>query len=254
MKTIKQINDDPSTQRIISANTYDALGQLKNKRVGQKKSVDGSLTDEPLENQEYAMNIRGWLKGINWNYPGNSASTSKVDIRNDRWFGMDLSYDWGFGSNQYNGNIAGTRWVSGGDGQQRAYGYSYDAANRITSADFNQLNGSSFDKAAGVDFSVSNLSYDENGNILSMKQKGLKLGGSVVIDDLSYNYSSNSNQLLNVIDGSNDAQTSLGDFRTSANHPLQAKTSSTRDYSYDENGNLKKDLNKDIGDAAIWTE
>jgi hypothetical protein len=39
-----------------------------------------------------------------------------------------------------------------------------------------------------VNFSVSNLAYDANGNIKSMKQNGLKLNTSPVIDDFSYAY------------------------------------------------------------------
>jgi hypothetical protein len=85
-----------------------------------------------------------------------------------------------------------------------------------------------------------------------MQQKGWKLTGSSVIDNLEYHYKAGelSNQLLNVIDLSNDAQTKLGDFRTSAQHPTQSKTSTTVDYLYDANGNLLKDFNKDIGTAA----
>jgi hypothetical protein len=57
---------------------------------------------------------------------------------------------------------------------------------------------------------------------------------------LTYNYKYNqlSNQLLNVIDVSNDAATKLGDFRTSTLHPnAGGKTTTTMDYDYDANGN-----------------
>ncbi len=96
---------------------------------------------------------------------------------------------------------------------------------------------------------MSGLTYDANGNILSMKQRGLKVASSVTVDSLIYSYmnNGNSNKLLNVIDGNNDAQTKLGDFRTSTLHPYSgSKTNSTVDYVYDGNGNMVKDLNKDI--------
>jgi RHS repeat-associated protein len=51
---------------------------------------------------------------------------------------------------------------------------------------------------------------------------------------------------LNVADAFNDNQTKLGDFRVSALNPVQTKTATTLDYGYDDNGNLVKDLNKDL--------
>jgi 5-methylcytosine-specific restriction endonuclease McrA len=84
-----------------------------------------------------------------------------------------------------------------------------------------------------------------------MQQMGWKLGGSSLIDTLTYSYYTNSNKLQNVIDG-NDALTTLGDFHTSALSPYYTnKTSSAIDYTYDANGNLTRDLNKDIGTQSV---
>ena len=241
------INDQDSTKRLIASNSYDQLGQLQQKQLGQ--TTDGSF----LETQDYSYNIRGWLKGINRDY----ADSDNTRGANDRWFGLDLSYDWGFGTNQLNGNIAGERWRSKGDGHQRAYGFGYDDANRLLFADFNQY-GTGWDKTSGLDFSSTMgdgsdpaTAYDENGNIKAMKQMAWQLGntsGSQPIDELSYNYYPNSNKLQNVIDGANDPSTTLGDFRTSALSPYATgKTAAALDYHYDVNGNLTRDLNKDIG-------
>ncbi len=95
--------------------------------------------------------------------------------------------------------------------------------------------------------------YDANGNIKAMTQYGLKLGADpqTPIDELTYNYMTNSNKLLNVIDAQNIPDTKLGDFHTSALH-TQSKTSTTVDYTYDLNGNLLKDLNKDIGTSGSY--
>jgi RHS repeat-associated protein len=131
-------------------------------------------------------------------------------------------------------------WKSKGDGEKRKYDFTYDAVNRLTSADFNQYTGSSFNKTAGIDYSVSNLSYDGNGNILAMNQKAWKLAGSSFIDQLSYSYVSNTNKLLQVTDASNDNTSKLGDFK----YDSAAKTST--DYTYDANGNLSLDNNKKI--------
>jgi hypothetical protein len=220
------------------------MGQLMQKQVGQL--ADNSF----LETQDYTYNIRGWLKGINKDYANNNTSGG-----DNRWFGMELSYDWGFGTNYLNGNISGSKWRSKGNGQQRAYGFGYDDANRLLYADFNQYSGSGWDKTAGVDFSTvmgngtnPSTAYDPNGNILAMQQEAWQLGGSHNIDSLKYTYYNNSNKLQNVIDGDNNPATTLGDFRTSSLSPYASgKTTAALDYAYDGNGNLLKDLNKDIG-------
>jgi len=244
----KEINDDITTIRTITQNSYDALGQLKNKKIGQKKNVNGTLSTDPLEDQDYAYNIRGWLKGINWQGYGEGSNTSsKVDLTQNRWFGIDLSYDWGYTNNQFNGNIAGQRWESAGDGAQRSYGYGYDNANRLLYADFNQNNSGSWNKslsASGgtIDFSVKMgdginyaSAYDENGNIHQMRQNGLLLNTSPQIDNLTYNYNTNSNKLSNVSDGVT-TDNKLGDFMDN--------NTSGDDYGYDQNGNLITDKNK----------
>jgi RHS repeat-associated protein len=176
---------------------------------------------------------------------------------------MELHYDWGFGTNQLNGNISGTKWRSAGDGQQRAYGFGYDKVNRLLFGDFSQGSGTAYADDANINFDMqmgdginANSAYDENGNILAMKQYGLKLNSSSIIDNLQYNYLPNSNKLQNVLEapGINEPQTKLGDFRSSAKYITSlggTKTATAVDYTYDNNGNLKKDLNKDIGDATL---
>ncbi|UPK72824.1 DUF6443 domain-containing protein [Chitinophaga filiformis] len=221
----KRLNDNISQERLIAANSYDELGQLKLKRLGVTSS--GSV----LDSLNYTYNIRGWMKGINKNFvnSGNSASN---------WFGQELSYDYGFDSSQYNGNISGVKWKTRADSAW-AYGYSYDKANRLTGAYFTQKNGGSWaqDKK---DFSVSNLTYDANGNIKSMWQKGM-IGTKIdTIDRLAYAYLANSNKLAAVADP-NPAKTAsakLGDFIDGTN--------SGNDYFYDGNGNMVADSNKHI--------
>ena len=105
---------------------------------------------------------------------------------------MQLSYDFGFVNDQKNGNIAGTVWKSKGDGKQRAYGFDYDAANRLLQADFTQNAGSNtWNTSEGIDFTTRGLTYDANGNILKMSQMGLKLNSSILIDSLDYGYTAN---------------------------------------------------------------
>jgi hypothetical protein len=74
---------------------------------------------------------------------------------------------------------------------------------------------------------------------INLQQWGWKLGGSVQIDNLAYNYQNNSNKLTKVTDANNNPLTKLGDFKDGTN--------TGDDYTYDVNGNLKRDYNKDIG-------
>ncbi|WP_315815919.1 hypothetical protein [Paraflavitalea speifideaquila] len=88
------------------------------------------------------------------------------------------------------------------------------------------------------------MKYDANGNILSMIQHGIKPGNNdLVIDAMRYKYKegNNSNQLEQVWDDLNMPDTKLGDF-----HYTGTKTGSTVDYTYDANGNLIADGNKNI--------
>jgi len=234
LKQIWKNIDNAPTDHLIDSMQYDELGQLKTKTLGAG-----------LENLGYGYNIRGWLTDINKAYLQGSAT---------HYFGMELGYDKtgtalagrNYANQSFNGNIAGTVWKSAGDGVARQYDFTYDAFNRLLTADYNQQFGTNWGKsdpnqpANSMDFSVNNLHYDANGNILSMQQNGWKLGGSSPIDKLSYTYSNSgvSNQLLAVNEdpsiGSTDNK--LGDF-TDKNPTLD-------DYSYDGNGNLTQDKNK----------
>jgi RHS repeat-associated protein len=267
VKKVYKIHTDasPAETRTLLTNTYDAMGQLKKKALGQKKDDAGVLTTAALENLTYGYNIRGWLAGINTNYIKTSGTES---VLTDSWFGMSLSYDWGFGANQFNGNIGGTKWRSRGDGERRSYGYGYDLENRLLYGDFAQYSGTAYADHAAVNYDMNmgiysgstytaRSAYDENGNIMAMKQSGLTFGANgaqaTVLDDLKYNYTTNTNQLKNVIDVQNVTATTNGDFRSSQAYMTALasnKTAAAIDYTYDINGNLQKDLNKDIGPNA----
>jgi RHS repeat-associated protein len=227
--------------KTILQNEYDELGQLKTKKLSSK----GTTTD-PLATIDHQYNIRGWLTGINKDYANGIAPHT------DRYFGMQLSYDDNtFTQNQYNGNIAGIKWRSQGSQEKRAYGFGYDAANRLMNADFTQSSASGWDQSAGINYNVKMgdgttpaTAYDANGNILRMQQWGLKVGGSAQIDDLTYSYISNSNQLQQVTDATNDQNSVLGDFK------YNPATKTATDYAYDPSGNLVQDNNKAIGNIG----
>ncbi|MBW7893385.1 MAG: hypothetical protein H3C48_20695, partial [Chitinophagaceae bacterium] len=234
----------------VTTMEYDELGQLRKKKPGSKKDpATGTYYSprQPLEEMAYDYNIRGWLLGINKDYITGTSNS-------DRYFGFELGYDQdpsigSYAHKEYNGNISGVLWKSEGDQQKRKYDFSYDAANRLLKADFNQqAGGAGFDKSAGIDFSLGGdpatggaMKYDANGNITEMWQTGLQLASSAVIDKLNYTYlnENSSNRLVKVTDGVAGADNGkLGDFKDGANPG--------DDYAYDANGNLQYDHNKAI--------
>ncbi len=229
----------PASFSTIFEEQYDALGQLKIKKLGRQKDISGNYTSTPVETLNYDYNIRGWLLGENRDFV--------KDLNTTNYFGFDLGYDkngsLGTYVPQYNGNISGTIWKSKGDNQKRKYDFTYDAVNRLSTANFKQyVSGSGtsavFDISAGINYSVAGLTYDANGNILTMNQNGLTLNTSPVIDQLTYTYQVNTNKLSKVMDAIT-ADNKLGDF-------YDGTSGSGTDYNYDLNGNLNLDNNKAI--------
>ena len=159
---------------------------------------------------------------------------------------MELAYDnatsvapgTSYANPTYNGNIAGNIWKSAGDGVDRKYDFTYDNVNRLAGAAYlDNISGWSNGK---MDYSVSNLSYDANGNMLSMNQNGFKVGyPTQAIDLLGYSYQPNSNKLSQVTDAANDTASVLGDFHYKG-------TKGAYDYTYDGDGNLTTDKNKGL--------
>jgi RHS repeat-associated protein len=219
---------DGSAWAVQSSYTYDELGRTGRQVLGNYGEV-----------RDYSYNIRGQLTGINGIYAetGNRQGES-------RSFGESLKYDYGFSGYRYDGKIAGMVWRGAGVAQAQAYGYSYDKAGRLTNAEYRRYEPPIGASPAGwyktsADYTVSNLTYDLGGNLMSMDQKGVKPGvGIVDMDKLSYSYQDNeqSNKLSKVTD--NTTFPDLGDFNNT--------NGSNADYSYDANGHLIADDNKGI--------
>ncbi|HVI48697.1 MAG TPA: DUF6443 domain-containing protein [Chitinophaga sp.] len=220
----KRLNDNAATERTVATSDYDELGQVRTKALGLQ--TGGAA----IEQLSFEYNIRGWLKSINKDYLNNGNNVSH--------FGQEMSYDYGFTSNVFNGNTAGIRWKGWNDKTPRAYGYSYDKAHRLTKGDFSQQASAGAPWTnANVNFSMDELAYDANGNITRLFQWGMNGTAKDQIDQLTYRYKDNSNKLLAVTDA-NQLPLQLGDFKDG--------NKTGNDYDYDPNGNLKKDLNKSI--------
>ncbi|GAA3630761.1 DUF6443 domain-containing protein [Flavivirga jejuensis] len=212
----------PEIQEVIADNTYDALGQLESKGVG------GILNTNRLQTVDYTYNVRGWLKQIN----------DPTTLGNDL-FSFKINYNTTeLGSTNtelYNGNISETIWKTANDDSSnstRAYAYTYDALNRITSADYGIKSSSSFNLSSGFDVGIDG--YDKNGNILSLWRDNITDNNK--IDQLTYAY--DNNEVSNKLKVVNDTSGSTEGFNNGA--------SSTDEYSYDVNGNMTQDDNKGI--------
>jgi RHS repeat-associated protein len=172
----------------------------------------------------------------------NSLGASYLNEDTDDLFGMDILYNQGLsdlgGAAQYNGNISGIKWQTNGNNTGiRGYGFQYDDWNQLTDASYAKHTPLGWNEEVDR-YSVSNITYDANGNILSLDRDGLA-GSSTygAMDNLSYAY--DGNQLSAV----NDA---IGDFAFNGHDFRDGNSTGSNEYTYDANGNMVSDANKGI--------
>ena len=210
LQTTYQLNDDAPV--ILVDNVYDEIGRLKTeKRTGHSKL-----------RTDYAYNLRSWTKGIN-----------------DPLFHQTLNYQESIDGTTpcYNGNISSMTWKSGGSAATNEMGYrfTYDGLSRMKDAIYGEANTLSINHNR---FNEQITGYDKMGNILSLLRYGqTSATGYGLVDNLSLVY--NGNQLQSVDDHAPNSVYGNGmEFKDNANQPVE--------YGYDKNGNLTKDLNKNI--------
>ena len=198
---------DNNPSVLLLEHTYDELGRLQTDKL-----------DNGIYATDYAYNIRNWLTGI---------EGSK--------FSQSLHYTDGLGVPCYNGNISSMTWKSGAGATPRGYKFSYDRLGRLTDAEYGE--GPSLSVNTNR-FNEQVTGYDKMGNILGLKRYGqTSATGYDVIDDLSLSYAGN--RLKKVADRSGTSAFNNGfEFKDGIDLPTE--------YEYDENGNLTKDLNKNI--------
>ncbi len=212
----QKINNNPT--ELITSNSYDALGQL------EKKSV-GNTLNSPLQDVDYDYNVRGWLKKINdpLSSLGNDLFAFKINYNTSDNNPYPFS---GTAKLLYNGNISETHTKTANGSNVHMYRYHYDDLNRINRAVFS-------DPRYG---NLNNVSYDKMGNILNLRRSGhtnLEVTTFGDMDNLTYTYDSG-NKLKSVQDQGSSI-TGFKDGNTIGD-----------DYNYDTNGNMKSDKNKNI--------
>ena len=210
LQTTYQLNDDAPV--ILVDNVYDEIGRLKTeKRTGHSKL-----------RTDYTYNLRSWTKGIN-----------------GPLFHQTLNYQESIDGTTpcYNGNISSMTWKSGGSAATNEMGYrfTYDGLSRMKDAIYGEANTLSINHNR---FNEQITGYDKMGNILGLLRYGqTSATGYGLVDNLSLVY--NGNQLQSVDDHAPNSVYGNGmEFKDNANQPVE--------YGYDKNGNLTKDLNKNI--------
>ena len=214
-----------SPEELLSENSYNELGQLTNKKVGNN-----------IQSIDYTYNIRGWMTGIN----NPKALNGKLfgfslnyqlplEITNTSPYSLDASLTV---QPKFNGNISEVTWASGATPSPvlKKYGYVYDSVNRLRAGFY--YSGSQY-VYNNENFEI--LNYDENGNILDLKRSSFYSSTSThVIDNLEYEYqdgNKNSNRLTSITDHSENPS----GYEGGANR-----------IRYDVNGNMTNMLDKGI--------
>lgn len=163
---------DSNPMEYLAQNEYTELSQLKNKKVG------GTSLGIGLQQVDYTYNIRGWLTNIN----------DPADLSNGDLFGYKIKYNnpanITAAPGKYNGNIAEIDWKNSSEDLLKRYNYEYDHLNRLKNAFYNEPttgNSTFFDEY---------LTYDLNGNILSLKRNAPQVFSptATMVDNLDYIY------------------------------------------------------------------
>ena len=154
----------------------------------------------------FAYNIRGWLTGIDGGK-----------------FKQALTYN--NGTAGYNGNITSMSRTANGTGH--VYTFAYDGLNRLTDA----VHGAGH-------YTEKVTAYDKNGNIKNLQRYGQTSASAYgLVDNLTFTLNGNR---LSRVDDAVAASAYGGGFE------FKDGVKQANEYAYDANGNLTKDLNKNI--------
>ncbi|WP_367330320.1 DUF6443 domain-containing protein [Sphingobacterium multivorum] len=209
---------------------------LKNGFVAAQGSLfTAKINPGYLQSVDYRYDIQGRLTSIN----NSSLSVDNKNDDTDDLFGMEIFYngiDNGIGNTAYfNGRISGIKWRTKtpleNNPKEASYRYNYDKVGRLVNASYlDRASGGTWGNAGAFD--EKGISYDENGNIVSLTRNVMLNGNISAMDNLVYTYQGN--QLTNVSDGA------------SASQGFKNLTGSNAAYNYTSSGNLSADPKKGI--------
>jgi RHS repeat-associated protein len=238
---------------------YYKHGPLKRAEIGRH-----------LQGIDYVYNINGWLKSINntrsgFEAGGDGGNGVGVDI-----FAMNLEYFNGdYTSNNditsvtniqntpelFDGNIRAMEWMTkkptaayqqGASDEPVMYAYNYDKHSQLTSARFGvpqYLTGvmENLGNAYAVDVDYTG---DLNGNIAAIRRHDESAG---ILDDFSYNYTANTNQLASIPNYGTYNYNAIGQLE-SDNITYTHAALGARDYTYNTAGLVERMIIEREGD------
>ena len=216
LTSVYQLNNNaPIT---LVDNVYDEVGRLL---VDKRNGL-------PELRTTYSYNLRSWLKGVS--SPLFSQTLNYQETINDI-------------APCYNGNISSLFWRTAQNdvsnelisSPEKGYSFTYDGLSCLKDAVYGE--GTSLNQN-GNRFNEQITGYDKMGNILGLLRYGQTGTDSYgLIDNLNLTY--NGNQLQSVYDNATNSVFGNGmEFKDAAHETVE--------YAYDKNGNLTKDLNKNI--------
>jgi len=203
----------------ISTATYSHKEQMLSKQLGIP------LSGSALLQSNYNYRDVGLLEDV-------TSNLYNYSLR------YDLAYPGSGATIRKNGDIINTVWQTSG-GNKRVYSHAYDYLNRLTNAAYTEKTPQG--ATANNDLYTTQYIYDKRGNIKNLSRKGRALGEAPspapIIDNLTLNYDSGSNQISHVI----DASTGIG-----ATEGFKKNNSGILKYRYDANGNVVRDSMKGV--------
>ena len=150
---------------------------------------------------------------------------------------------------RWNGSISAMTWAMGNNSGVRRYDYQYDNHNRLTDAHYSHYNVSSQPGREDILTLIPNqggsnedyttyYEYDKNSNLVWVERQGWNGRRYDTLDDIWFDYNGNQRVYASA------SQTLMEDYYGKFN--FVDGTNTDPDYSYNANGALIKDLNKDI--------
>ena len=221
-------NDSDMLREIKHRLTVAGMAQTASSPVSVAKySYDhhGRLTSQVFNNSSrlktsFQYNIRSWLTKA-----ACPLFTETLEYESPTVSGATA---------MYSGNISAITWRSSTNTAVQSYAYVYDKANRLGGA-IHGINGSNVNRYS------ENATYDINGNILTLKRRGMLDDGSFgMVDNLKMTY--NGNQLHGIKDSSPDNPT----YKDAFHYSDRPGSGSEPEFEYDANGRMTKNLDRGI--------
>jgi RHS repeat-associated protein len=272
---LKSVNVFDDNDRVAQGNyEYYLTGLMKRREIGDEiqgidytYTINGSIkginhpsldkTKDPGEDGVTGSDHEDFeedLFGMMIDYFDNDYSRTNSDITSSSTTAA---------KGHYNGLIHGVRWKNAlsdeiersgqsnvqlyaSNNEELMYRLTYDDRNNMGTAEFGVYNSSTDAFNSRTDYLVwggsvkDPIVYDDNGNITTLKRNGYDGTVGLLMDDLDYTYTSNTNKLASIEDYSTSTYTN--DFETGGSD----------NFTYNLNGQLIRSQAEDVNDVYYY--